>query len=195
MESSMIPRRGPVLRHPWCALALFLLLGPLGAEEPLPLFDPEGYRVAEFLAPVPETCPGATTLDTEGVRALVDRGDVIPVDVLPAPPKPEGLDPGALWLPPPHRNIPGSVWLPNLGYGRLSNGLERYLERSLQRVTAGDKSRQLIVYCRADCWMSWNFAKRLAALGYTRVYWYPDGTTGWEAAGLPLEPSRPEPDD
>jgi rhodanese-related sulfurtransferase len=43
--------------------------------------------------------------------------------------------------------------------------------------------------------MSWNLAKRLAALGYTRVYWYPDGTTGWEAAGLPLEPSLPMPEE
>ena len=39
--------------------------------------------------------------------------------------------------------------------------------------------------------MSWNAAKRLAALGYTAVYWYPEGTTGWEEAGLPLETRRP----
>jgi PQQ-dependent catabolism-associated CXXCW motif protein len=167
---------------------------PVLAEDPGPLFDADGYRIAEFLAPVPDTCPGAATVATEEVRSLL-AADAVPLDALPAPPRPEGLDPGALWLPPPRRNIPGSVWLPNVGYGRLSEGLERYLERSVQHVTAGDKSRKLVVYCRADCWMSWNLAKRLAALGYTRVYWYPDGTTGWEAAGLPLEPSLPMPEE
>ncbi len=169
------------------------LAGPpsILAEDPAPLFDADGYRIAEFLAPVPATCPGAVTVGTDEAQALLARGDAVPIDVLPAPPRPEGLAPGALWLPPPRRNIPGSVWLPNVGYGRLSERLERYLERSVQLVTAGDKSRELLVYCRADCWMSWNVAKRLAAMGYTRVYWYPEGTDGWVAAGLPLESSRP----
>ena len=61
------------------------------------------------------------------------------------------------------------------------------------RSDRGDHGRRLLVYCRADCWMSWNVAKRLAAEGYTAVYWYPDGTAGWEAAGLPLEANRPAP--
>lgn len=177
------------------ALVCILILPPLWAGGDSPLFDPEGYRIAELLAPVPETCPGTETVDTERVQALLANGDAVAVDVLPAPPRPADLDPGALWLPPPRHNIPGSVWLPNVGYGRLSSDLERYLAHSLQRISAGDKGRKLIVYCRADCWMSWNVAKRVAALGYTRVYWYPDGTTGWEAAGLPLAPSRPVPDE
>jgi rhodanese-related sulfurtransferase len=38
--------------------------------------------------------------------------------------------------------------------------------------------------------MSWNAAKRATEeYGYTQVYWYPEGTTGWEAAGLPLQKS------
>ena len=36
--------------------------------------------------------------------------------------------------------------------------------------------------------MSWNAAKRALALGYTHVAWYPEGTDGWAAADLPLEP-------
>jgi PQQ-dependent catabolism-associated CXXCW motif protein len=173
-------------------LALGLVgLTPVLAEDPGPLFDIDGYRIAEFLAPVPEICPGAASVGTEEVQTLLAAGDAVPIDVLPAPPRPEGLDPGALWLPPPRRNLPGSVWLANVGYGRLSDALTQYLSRGLGRITGGDKTRKLIVYCRTDCWMSWNLAKRLAALGYTRVYWYPEGTDGWEAAGLPLEPSRP----
>ena len=39
--------------------------------------------------------------------------------------------------------------------------------------------------------MSWNAAKRALALGYTRVAWYPEGTDGWAADGLPLEARTP----
>jgi rhodanese-related sulfurtransferase len=39
--------------------------------------------------------------------------------------------------------------------------------------------------------MSWNAAKRAIGLGYRNVIWYPDGTDGWAAAGLPLERREP----
>ncbi len=177
----------------WLALLalLALPLHPVYPAEPTVLFDTDGYRIAEFLAPVPATAPGAATVTTQEVQALRDRGDSILIDVLPAPPRPAGLGSTDLWLPPPHRNIPGSVWLPNVGYGRLSDALSDYLRRTLQKLTGGDLHRPLVIYCRADCWMSWNLAKRLAADGYRRVYWYPEGTNGWEAIGLPLEASRP----
>ena len=38
-----------------------------------------------------------------------------------------------------------------------------------------------------------NAAKRALALGYTNVAWYPEGSDGWAAAGLPLEKRTPEP--
>jgi PQQ-dependent catabolism-associated CXXCW motif protein len=191
------------VRHPTTCLARRLLvLGLLSlptvqgrAAEPAPLFDPDGYRIDQFIASVPATAPGATTVNTREVEALREQGHVTLIDVLPAPPKPAGLEPTDLWLPPPRLNIPGSVWLPNIGYGRLSDELTAYLQRHLERLTGGDHGHRLIVYCRADCWMSWNAAKRLAAAGYTAVYWYPDGVTGWEAAGLPLAVSRPVPPD
>ena len=41
--------------------------------------------------------------------------------------------------------------------------------------------------------MSWNAAKRALALGYKNVGWYPEGTDGWKAAGLPLESAEPTP--
>jgi rhodanese-related sulfurtransferase len=40
--------------------------------------------------------------------------------------------------------------------------------------------------------MSWNAAKRAAQYGYSQVYWYPDGSDGWEKAGLSLAEARPE---
>jgi PQQ-dependent catabolism-associated CXXCW motif protein len=51
----------------------------------------------------------------------------------------------------------------------------------------------VVFYCLADCWMSWNAAKRAASWGYREVLWYRDGTDGWEAAGLPTEVLHPAP--
>jgi PQQ-dependent catabolism-associated CXXCW motif protein len=44
-------------------------------------------------------------------------------------------------------------------------------------------------------WMSWNAAKRALMMGYRNVAWYPEGTEGWEAAGLPLQEAKPAPTD
>ncbi len=185
--------------RPATALLIALMPGLMAAgAAPTALFSADGYRIAEFMAPVPESLPGALTLETEAVRALVEggeieRGEAVLIDVLPAPPKPEGLAPTALWMPPERRNIPGSYWLPNVGYGALSSGLEGYFRSNLERLTGGDSGRTLVIYCLADCWMSWNAARRAVQWGYTAVGWYPDGTTGWEEAGLPLETATPVP--
>ena len=98
-----------------------------------------------------------------------------------------------IWRPTPRRNIPGSVWLPNTGFGALSEHVERYFRASLERLTAGDKDRGVLFYCLADCWMSWNAAKRAISYGYRNVLWFPEGTDAWHAEELPLEPCEPEP--
>jgi PQQ-dependent catabolism-associated CXXCW motif protein len=79
-----------------------------------------------------------------------------------------------------------------VGFGALSTELDNYFKDNLQRLSNSDKSSNIVFYCLADCWMSWNAAKRAAhEYGYANVYWYPDGTTGWEAQNLPVEPSMP----
>ena len=85
------------------------------------------------------------------------------------------------------------MWLPNVGYGRVSDTLDRYFRANLQRLTNDDPARPVIIYCLADCWMSWNAARRAAEYGYKRILWYPEGTDGWAAAGLPLARSTPAP--
>jgi len=90
-------------------------------------------------------------------------------------------------------NIPGSVWLPDTGYGTLATATEDYLRNGLARASGGDHTKLLVIYCQADCWMSWNAAKRALAYGYSNVAWYPEGTDGWQFADLPLEDSHPEP--
>ena len=115
------------------------------------------------------------------------------IDVLPAP-RPPGDRAGArIWRDKAHANIPGSIWLPNVGYGELSPEFETYFSDQLARLTGGDPERRLVFYCEADCWMSWNAAKRALANGYRNVVWYPEGTDGWQAAGLPLEEAEPVP--
>lgn len=116
------------------------------------------------------------------------------IDVLPTPIKPKDRPANLLWLPPPRRNIPGSHWLPNVGFGALSDELDLYFKENLERLSYGDKTTNIVIYCLANCWMSWNAAKRAATeYGYTNVFWYPDGTTGWEATGQPLKESQPVP--
>ncbi|MDR6773496.1 quinoprotein dehydrogenase-associated putative ABC transporter substrate-binding protein [Azospirillum sp. BE72] len=154
--------------------------------------EPDGYRMADYRAPTPPALRGAETVGAEEVERLAKAGAVL-VDVLPTPPKPEGLAPGSRWVPPPHRSLPGAHWLPNVGYGAPSADQEAYFRTSLEALTAGDRKRPLVVFCQPDCWMSWNAAKRAVALGYQAVKWYPAGTDGWTATGRDLVTVEPEP--
>jgi PQQ-dependent catabolism-associated CXXCW motif protein len=115
------------------------------------------------------------------------------IDVLPRPPKPKNLPQGTIWRDKPRFNIPGSTWLPDTGYGILAPATEEYLEQGLARASLGNRSTLFVVYCQADCWMSWNAAKRVLAYGYPNVAWYPEGTDGWERANLPTADAQPEP--
>ncbi|MES9815387.1 MAG: PQQ-dependent catabolism-associated CXXCW motif protein [Candidatus Thiodiazotropha sp.] len=157
-------------------------------------FSADGYRIAEFRAPVPDSVPAGTTITTEQLHALIKQQNVVLIDVMPTPVKPKDRPDNLLWLPPARRNIPESHWLPNVGYGALSDELDSYFKQNLKQLSNGDKGTRIVLYCLADCWMSWNAAKRAATeYGYSGIYWYPSGTTGWEAAGLPLEKSEPIP--
>ncbi|MGF1610380.1 MAG: quinoprotein dehydrogenase-associated putative ABC transporter substrate-binding protein [Kiloniellales bacterium] len=153
--------------------------------------EPADYRMDNYRAPTPATLAGATVDTTESAKALVEAGGALFIDVLPRPPKPANLPEGTIWQEQPHRSIPGSVWLPNTGYGALSDEMEVYFRGQLERLAGGDRERTLVFYCLADCWMSWNAAKRALGYGFSDVHWYPEGTDGWSAAGLPLETSQP----
>ena len=155
--------------------------------------EPEGYRTDDYAALVPATLRGASVLSTAKAFELWSQTAAVFVDVLPRPPKPAGLPKEAIWRDAPRQDIPGSIWLPDTGYGELAARTQRYFEDGLGRATHDDKSKALVFYCRKNCWMSWNAAKRAMELGYRNVDWYPEGTDGWSAAGLPLEIRRPEP--
>ena len=153
--------------------------------------EPAGYRTDNYRAPTPATVAGGKVLDTAGLRALIGRQHPVLVDVLAKQPKPKDRDPAQLWIEPKRDDIPGSVWLPNTGYGDLAPDSRQYLVAALEKLTGGDKAKPVVFYCDKGCWMSWNAAKRAATeLGYTDVYWYPEGVQGWKEAGLDLEPAR-----
>lgn len=179
-----------------CALAglvaaTLALTVPAHAEEKPP--EPEGYRTGNYRAPVPATLAGARVLATEQAEAIWRSGNGAFVDVLPRPPKPPNLPAGTIWRDKPRFNIPGSIWLPDTGYGALATATEDYLRRGLDRASGGNKAKLLVIYCQADCWMSWNAAKRALSYGYASVAWYPEGTDGWRHADLPEAESQPEP--
>ncbi|TMJ84894.1 MAG: PQQ-dependent catabolism-associated CXXCW motif protein [Alphaproteobacteria bacterium] len=155
--------------------------------------EPEGYRTVNYRAPVPATLAGARVLRTEQAESLWRSRSGVFVDVLPRPTKPSNLPAGTIWRDKPRFNIPGSIWLPDTGYGELAATTETYLRHGLVKATGGSTAKLLVIYCQADCWMSWNAAKRALSYGYSNVAWYPEGTDGWQRAELPMAESQPEP--
>lgn len=172
-------------------VATLVFMVPVDAQLNAP--EPDEYRADNYRAPVPATLKGARVLTTAEAETMWRAGSGVFIDVLPRPPKPQNLPEGTIWREKPRLNIPGSVWLPDTGYGKLAAATEDYLRRGLEHASGGNNTRLLVIYCQADCWMSWNAAKRVLSYGYANVAWYPEGTDGWERADLPMAESQPEP--
>jgi PQQ-dependent catabolism-associated CXXCW motif protein len=172
-------------------VATLSLVAAANAADGIP--EPDGYRTENYRARVPATLNGARVVTTEDAEAIWHAGSAVFIDVLPHAPKPPNLPPDTVWRDKPRFNIPGSVWLPDTGYGALAVPTEDYLRTGLSRATRSDRTKLLVFYCQANCWMSWNAAKRALSIGYTNVAWYPEGTDGWQRADLPVEESRPQP--
>jgi len=179
-------------RYGSLALALIMLaLADAAAAQAPP--EPADYRLSDYKSPVPETLKGASVVDTPAAFALWSSGKATFIDVLPQAPRPPNLPSDTIWRDKPRYDIPGSIWLPDTGYGELHPSMRAYFEDGLRRASHSDRAATLVFYCLADCWQSWNAAKRAVSLGYTAVVWYRDGTTGWEASDHPLETRTPEP--
>src|SRR4051812_45315923 len=172
-------------------LATIIGAAPAYAQDQAP--EPAEYRTENYRAPVPPTLAGARVLTTNDAETIWRTRTGIFIDVLPRAPKPQNLPAGTVWRDKPRLNIPGSVWLPDTGYGKLAAATEDYLRQGIANASGGNNDALLVIYCQADCWMSWNAAKRALSYGYRHVAWYPEGTDGWEFAGLPLADSQPEP--
>lgn len=156
-------------------------------------FNDEGYRSEHYRTPTPESLPGGRVLVLDEVLKLFTNSDVILVDVLSAGDvEPDPFD-GSWSIDKPHNYIPGSIWLPNVGRGYIDEQMSTYLESSLSEAVGGKLDTHVVVYCVDDCWMGWNAAKRLMAMGYTNVSWFRRGMTVWEQESHPVEVARPKP--
>jgi PQQ-dependent catabolism-associated CXXCW motif protein len=138
-----------------------------------------GYRIARYRAPLPEWAPGSTRIFAADLPALIKTKNAILLDVMAA--EGGGYDPatGEWRLTKIHDTIPESIWLPDVGRGRIDPRIARYFSDTLARLTAGDKSRAIVIFCQSDCWMSWNAVRRATLLGYQHIYWFPEGIDGW----------------
>ena len=180
------------MRAAACVAFIAILVAAAGAAS-AEVPEPDGYRLENYRSPTPATLRGAKVIGTDEAETIWRSHSASFVDVLPRPPRPRDLPAGTLWRDKPRANIPGSIWLPDTGYGELAPSMAGYFSKGLDKATNGDHARMLVLYCLADCWMSWNAAKRALSLGYSNVVWYPEGTDGWLDALLPLQDSTPEP--
>lgn len=153
--------------------------------------EPEGFKLDDYRGAVPDTVAGAAVVHAEQVQDLQRHGRIVLIDVLAAPRRPVGMLPNTPWVPTVHRNLPGSLWWPDIGRGAISPELDLRLRGRLAEVTAAHPGSLIVFYCKTDCWLSWNAAKRAAQYG-VEAGWFPEGADGWEADGLRTQDATPE---
>jgi PQQ-dependent catabolism-associated CXXCW motif protein len=178
---------------PQVLLTVFLALlaaAPVRAED---VAEPPDFRMDDYRSPTSPTLEGAKVVTVQEAYKLWHEGKSVFIDVMPRAVKPADLPMDTLWYDKPRETVPGAVWLPNVGYGKLPPAMDGYFRRNLEALTGGDKAKPLVFFCMADCWMSWNAAKRALAWGYTSVLWFPEGTDGWQAIGNDLVAATPVP--
>ena len=154
------------------------------------LFDAEtGMRILRYQAPLAEDIPAPAQVARFADLVRLKEAGALLVDVYSLKNNRfDELD-GSWDVRIPRKTIPGAIWLPETGRGTLAEGIAFYLEARLAEYGAG---RPVVVFCNADCWMSWNAAQRVAALGY-ETWWWPLGVHGWTDEGLELAPVEPLP--
>ena len=130
-------------------------------------------RSRDFHAPTPLTHVSAGTITTRELRDLMLGPEPpILIDVL------GGQS---------HKTLPGAIWLKGAGHAQNRvKDLDNRLAAALEKHTAGDRTRKMVIFClSSECWLSYNAALRANALGYSDVHWYRGGTEAWRKAKLP----------
>ncbi|QQV77546.1 rhodanese [Sphingomonas aliaeris] len=172
------------------AAALLLVIATSASAQDAPLFDPvTGYRLTAYRGVVDSVPEGVVRIDARQAAAL--RGKAVFLDVTPA----EGAvrDAEGTWrLAMPHATIPGAHWYPEAGRGIQPAGIGAWFADGVKRLTRGRRDTRVVVFCLADCWMSWNAARRLRRAGYTRINWFSEGLDGWKESGRTLADARPD---
>ena len=168
--------------------AIALLLTAVSAGSATEIAEPRGLWTGPIYGQTPRTLGGAVVVDLAVVEVLMAEKPLL-LDVGPAHRKPVNFPTDRPWLP-THRSIPGAIWMPGAGAAPLDAGREELFYRRIGELTRGDKTKPIVVFCRPDCWGSWNAGKRLVTRGYTSVRWFPAGIDGWqdEHATAEVEP-------
>lgn len=172
-------------------LKLTVVATLLGCQTLPTVPQPSGYRMELYDDVVPAALDGASTITAIETKQLQQRADAVVIDVIPQHRRPDVLPGNQIWIPVDHKGVPGAIWLPDTGFGALSKVTENYFKHHLHAATKGNKSHPVIFYCRSDCWMSWNAAKRALTYGYSNVHWFYDGIDGWFFEGFDFEVLTP----
>lgn len=166
------------------AAACLVLTAPLLAQSAD--FDSQGYRTARYRAPVQGEPRPARRIALPAALMLAPGRDALFLDVMPVESGVRDRKSGRWTLSQRHETIPGAEWHPEVGRAPVDGALWAAFTRVARRT-----GKPVVVFCRVDCWMSWNAARRLAESGVANVWWFAEGTDGWHAAGRPLVTGRP----
>ena len=120
----------------------------------------------------PAEAPGAKTIRTADLRALLARCNPVVVDTA-------SHSSGA--------SIPGAIGLEKSGRGgSFSDMTQDRLRWKLDQLTRdGSSSPIVVVGWNSEHFGGWNLTLRIAALGYSNIFWYRGGREAWEVNGLP----------
>jgi TolB-like protein/DNA-binding winged helix-turn-helix (wHTH) protein len=132
----------------------------------------DGSLHSEIAGRTPTEAPGARTIRTAELVALLANVRPLVIDTV-----------SNSW----GRSIPGAVGLRFSGLGgSFTDEAQDRLRRKVDELTRGDLDRPVVaVGWNSEHFDGRNLALRLAALGYTRLYWYRGGREAWEVAELP----------
>jgi adenylate cyclase len=125
---------------------------------------------SDYDGPTPTTVPGAHTIRTPDLAALIKRRNPLILDTVP-------------W----GESIPGAIGLWGAGIGgSVSDEFQHRLRNKMLELMGDIRDRPIVtVGWNAERFQGRNLALRLVALGYTAVSWYRGGREAWEVASLP----------
>jgi tetratricopeptide (TPR) repeat protein len=125
-----------------------------------------------FAGLTPTAVPGAITIRTSDLARFLTEARPVVIDTV-----------SCSW----GRSIPDAIGLKFAGVGgSFADTMQSRLRTKMRELTGDDFSRPIVaVGWNSERFDGRNLALRLAALGYTRVYWYRGGREAWEVNGLP----------
>ena len=110
---------------------------------------------------------------TAALQQLIAERQPVLVDVLPSRAS-QGPRPGAALDRAQAGDLPARSGCPISAMASWRRSSPSWFARRTGSADRRHQVRPLVFYCDANCWMSWNAAKRaMDELGYSRVYWYP----------------------